>query len=102
MIRHSYLEDSIESQIKRAQHALDLIKDEEIKSWLSLILETLKNGKYVRVKEVQGNFVDVSAIAFTQAYASFFDVYNHIDLFNTSTEPIIIDELRYVLKCSNY
>ena len=90
-------EDSFESQIRRAEASLDLIESKEIKAWLTCILEILKKGKYARVQMLTGKCVDVSKIAFTIAFASFFDVYNHIEMFNISIQPIMVEELKYTL-----
>lgn len=52
--------------------------------WLSYILNALKMGKYARIQTISGDFMDVSVIAYTDMFASFFDVYNHREKFNTS------------------
>ena len=90
-------EDSFESQVRRAEASLDLIESKEIKAWLSCILDILKKGKYARVQMLSGKYIDVSKIAFTLAFASFFDVYNHIEMFNISIQPVLVDELKYTL-----
>lgn len=90
-------EDSFESQIRRAEASLDLVESKEIRAWLSCILEILKKGKYARVQMLSGKYIDVSKIAFTIAFASFFDVYNHIEMFNISIQPIMVEELKYTL-----
>ena len=95
-------EESIESQIDRAENAISKIENEEVKAWLSCILDVLKMRNYVRVKEISGDLVDVAAIAYTYGFASFFDVYNHIELFDTTIQPLYIEELQYTLKTNNY
>ena len=95
-------EESIESQIDRAENAISKIENEEVKAWLSCILDVLKMRNYVRVKELSGDLVDVAAIAYTFGFASFFDVYNHIELFDTTIQPLYIEELQYTLKTNNY
>ena len=95
-------EESIESQIDRAERAITQIENEEVKAWLSCILDVLKMRNYVRVKELSGDLVDVAAIAYTYGFASFFDVYNHIELFDTTIQPLYIEELQYTLKTNNY
>lgn len=95
-------EESIESQIDRAENAISKIENEEVKAWLSCILDVLKMRNYVRVKELSGDLVDVAAIAYTYGFASFFDVYNHIELFDTTIQPLYIEELQYTLKTNNY
>ena len=95
-------EESIESQIDRAERAITQIEKEEVKAWLSCILDVLKMRNYVRVKELSGDLVDVADIAYTFGFASFFDVYNHIELFDISIQPLYIEELQYTLKTNNY
>ena len=88
-------EDSFESQIKRAEMAINRIESDEMRVWLSCILNALKMGKYARIQTISGDFIDVEAIAFTHAFASFFDVYNHREKFNTSIQPVLVEELQY-------
>ena len=92
---HMIPRDSFESQIKRAESAINRIESDEMRVWLSCILNALKMGKYVRIQTISGNFMDVSAIAYTHMFASFFDVYNHIKMFNTSIQPVLVEELKY-------
>ena len=87
--------DSFESQIKRAESAINQIESNEMRVWLSCILNALKMGKYARIQTISGDFIDVEAIAFTHAFCSFFDVYNHIEKFNTSIQPVLVEELQY-------
>ncbi len=86
--------DSFESQIKRAESAINQIESDEMRVWLSCILNALKMGKYARIQTISGDFMDVSAIAYTHMFASFFDVYNHIEKFNTSIQPVLVEELQ--------
>ena len=95
-------EDSFESQIKRAEMAINRIESDEMRVWLSCILNALKMGKYARIQTISGDFIDVEAIAFTHAFASFFDVYNHREKFNTSIRPVLVEEIQYTLKRNNY
>ena len=92
---YRFLEDSFESQIKRAESAINRIESDEMRVWLSCILNALKMGKYARIQTISGDFIDVEAIAFTHAFCSFFDVYNHIEKFNTSIMPVLVEELQY-------
>ena len=87
--------DSFESQIKRAEKAINQIESDEMRVWLSCILNALKMGKYARIQTILGDFMDVSAIAYTYTFASFFDVYNHRKKFNTSIQPVLVEELQY-------
>ena len=90
--------DSFESQIKRAESAINRIESDEMRVWLSCILNALKMGKYARIQTISGNFMDVSAIAYTRMFASFFDVYNHREKFNTSIQPVLVEELQLQYK----
>lgn len=93
MIRIS--KDSFESQIKRAERAINQIESDEMRVWLSCILNTLKMGKYARIQTISGDFMDVSAIAYTHMFASFFDIYSHREKFNTSIQPVLVEELQF-------
>ena len=95
MILRDSLRDSFESQIKRAESAINRIESDEMRVWLSCILNALKMGKYARIQTISGDFMDVSAIAYTHMFASFFDVYNHIEKFNTSIQPVLVEELQF-------
>ena len=95
---YMFPEDSFESQIKRAERAINRIESDEMRVWLSFILNALKMGKYARIQTISGDFIDVEAIAFTHAFCSFFDVYNHIEKFNTSIQPVLVEEIQYTLK----
>ena len=92
---YRFPEDSFKSQIKRAESAINEIESNEMRVWLSCILNALKMGKYARIQTISGDFIDVEAIAFTHAFCSFFDVYNHIEKFNTSIQPVLVEELQY-------
>lgn len=41
--------DSFESQIKRAENAIKSIENDEMRVWLSCILNALKTHKYARI-----------------------------------------------------
>ena len=43
-------EDSFESQIKRAERVINRIESDEMRVWLSCILNALKMGKYGRIQ----------------------------------------------------
>lgn len=89
--------DSFESQIKRAENAIKSIENDEVRVWLSDILNALKTRKYARIQTLSECFIDVSAVAHTYEYASFFDVYNHIEKFNTSIQPVLVEKLQFAL-----
>ena len=92
---YRFPEETFESQRKRAESAINQIESDEMRVWLSCILNALKMGKYARIQTISGDFIDVEAIAFTHAFCSFFDVYNHIEKFNTSIQPVLVEELQY-------
>ena len=92
---YRFPEETFESQIKRAESAINRIESDEMRVWSSCILNALKMGKYARIQTISGDFIDVEAIAFTHAFCSFFDVYNHIEKFNTSIQPVLVEELQY-------
>lgn len=94
---YRFPEDSFESQIKRAESAINRIESDEMRVWLSGILNALKMGKYARIQTKSEHFIDVSKIAYTYEYASFFDVYNHIDEFDTTIKPVMVEKLKYRL-----
>jgi hypothetical protein len=94
---YRFPEDSFESQIKRAESAINRIESDEMRVWLSGILNALKMGKYARIQTKSEHFIDVSAIAYTYEYASFFDVYNHIEEFDTTIKPVMVEKLEYRL-----
>ena len=71
---------------------------EDQRTWLKELLDILKQHKYATVKMKDGQAVDVSKIANTYEYASFFDVYNHINIFDIDTKPTIIEELHNKLR----
>lgn len=92
---YRFPEETFESQIKRAESVINRIESDEMRVWLSCVLNALKMGKYARIQTISGDFIDVEAIAFTHAFCSFFDVYNHIEKFNTSIQPVLVEELQY-------
>ena len=64
----------------------------EEKKWLTSIIFILEKKGYARVM-ADGCFIDIEALRGTDRYASFYDVYNRIENFNTSVMPIKINEL---------
>lgn len=81
-------------KVQQAQYAIDILTDDKKKAWLQKILDLLKEQKYVIICDEFGFKLDVSEIANTHYYLSFFDVYNFIRNFNTDIEPIETDQLR--------
>lgn len=104
-----------EQMCEHADHAIDTLHDawkttrcvvgmnvpEEQCTWLKELLDILKQQKYATVKMKDGQLVDVSKIANTYEYASFFDVYNHINSFDIDTKPTIIEELHNKIRYNN-
>ena len=100
--------------ISRAQNAIDNYKSKigGSKNYFQKILDILKDGKYVRIQLYTKysfnydeydkrnefvDFVDIQAIANTDSYASFFDIFNHEYMIDFDFEPIHIDKLEYKL-----
>ena len=100
--------------ISRAQNAIDNYKSKigGSKNYFQKILDILKDGKYVRIQLYTKysfnydeydkrnefvDFVDIQAIANTDSYASFFDIFNHEYMIDFDFEPIPIDKLEYKL-----
>ncbi len=89
--------DTYEMQVKRAENALKSIENDEMRVWLSDILNILKMRKYARIMTETKHYIDVSAIAYTYEFASFFDVYNHREKFDTTIKPVLVEKLKYRL-----
>jgi hypothetical protein len=85
--------DSIENQIKRAEHAInDLSKTPNECEWFQILLDLLKDEKSAVVYGKNGKPLQVTRIAHTMYTASFFDVYNIRHLINFEIKPEEIDE----------
>lgn len=85
--------DTIENQIKRAEHAInDLSKNPNECEWFQILLDLLKNKKSAVVYGKNGKPLRVTRIAHTMYSASFFDVYNIRRLINFEIKPKEIDE----------
>lgn len=70
--------------------------------WLQKLLDILKEKKYATIQLKNGNLIDVSAIAYTHDFLSFFDVINHLGYFDSNIEPIITEELTNRIKYNLY
>jgi len=96
--------------ITSAQNAINIYSGS--KTWFQKLLDILKDGKYARIKlytksnfnydeydrkEEFTDFVNVETIAYTDIYASFFDIFNHEYMVDFDFEPIAIDKLEYML-----
>lgn len=55
----------------------------------------LKEKGYARVTLKDSSLLDVSKIAYTCRYASFFDIFNNSNLIDLSILPVEITELEY-------
>ena len=47
---YRFPEETFESQIKRAESSINQIESNEMRVWLSCILNALKMGKYARIQ----------------------------------------------------
>ena len=87
---------------------LDFNSTERI--WFTKLLDILKSGKFARImlnKPYPGHKIDdyvdnyywcdVQKIAHTSRFASFFDIYNHMNMVDMNVEPFVVDECKYVL-----
>ena len=105
---------SLDILIPRAQSAINNYKSKigGDSKWFQKILDILKKEKYVRIKlytryafnyddwdhkEDFTDYVDISKIANTNDFASFFDIFNHENMIDFDFEPIEIDKLKYKL-----
>jgi hypothetical protein len=85
--------DTIENQIKRAEHAInDLSKNPNGCEWFQILLDLLKDNKSAVVYGKNGKPLRVTRIAYTMYSASFFDVYNIRRLINFEIKPEEIGE----------
>ena len=85
--------DTIENQIKRAEHAInDLSKNPNECEWFQILLELLKDNKSAVVYGKNGKPLRVTRIAHTMYTASFFDVYHIRRLINFEIKPEEIGE----------
>ena len=84
--------DTLENQIERAQKAVDECS-EEYKIWCQTLLDILKRCRFATVVSKTGVAIDVQRIAYTDTWASFFDVYNQLHRFEPSVLPVEAEEL---------
>ena len=84
--------DTFENQIERAQRAVDECQ-EEYKEWCQTLLDILKQCRFATVVSKTGISIDVQRIAYTNTWASFFDVFNQIRKFDISILPVETEEL---------
>ena len=86
--------DTIENQIKRAEHAVnDLSKNPNECEWFQILLDLLKDDKIAVVYGKNGKPLRVTRIARTfYLTASFFDVYHIRHLIDFEIKPEEIDK----------
>lgn len=85
---------NFEQMVESAQKAIDGPYYTQYAEWLQSLLDILKEGKYATIQAKNGTFLDVSKIANTHDYASFFDVVNQINRFDTTIEPKVTGKLK--------
>ena len=83
---------SFEDQVINAQKAVDDC-NEEYKLWFQILLDILKQHKFATIVSKTGIFIDVQRIAYTNTWASFFDVYNQLHRFDLNVLPVEVEEL---------
>ena len=88
--------EPIESQINRAQKIID--EYEGNKKYFQIILDLLKDDKCVRVKLKNGNSIDVTEIAYTYSYGSWFDIINIDHLIDMSILPVEVSKPQHTYK----
>lgn len=84
--------DPIEKQIERAERAINQRIDSKEKEWLTKLLNILKDDVVATVYDKSGKALDVTKIAHTYAFASFFDVYHLINRMDLEVDPIVLDD----------
>lgn len=87
--------EPFDSQCNRAQDAINNCFSEDIRNWIQVLLNILIEKGYARVILKDGSLLDVSKIAYTCRYTSFFDIFNNSNLIDLSILPVKITELEY-------
>lgn len=93
--------DSFDNQCQRAQKVVDSCSSEDVRLWYQNLLDILKTKRYARVRLKDGSSLDVQRIAYTNAYASFFDCFNTDHLIDLSVRPALIEKLEFTIKYSH-
>lgn len=84
--------DPVETQIERAEQAINnQLIDSKEKEWFTKLLNILKDNAIATVYDKNGKTLDVTKIAHTNTYASFFDIYSLKNRIDLEIEPIVID-----------
>lgn len=90
--------DTFDKQIERAQIYIDKCDSEKYKQWFQILLNILKLKKYATIIYNDGTLIDVERIAYTNSFASFFDVVNIYYKVNVNILPIETQELKKYYK----
>lgn len=85
---------SFDEMLNAAQKAISKHSDAVQATWMQKLLDILKDGKYATIRTLTDKVVDVSRIAHTYQYLSFFDAVNDIVRFDTTVEPIVTNQLK--------
>lgn len=93
MYNEKYLRyDHVENQIERAELAINnQLIDSKEKEWFTKLLNILKDNKIATVYDKNGKALDVTKIAHTISYMSFFDVYSLRNRMDLEIDPLVID-----------
>ena len=86
---------SYEDIVNIAQNAVNQSKT-ECKQWLQILLNILKDKKYATIKLKNNKLIDVAHIARTYMYASFFDVFNSISIYDLKYLPQETQKLKHL------
>lgn len=84
--------NSFENKVKRAERTISDILEPTKRDWFDDLLSILKGGNTATVVGKNGKLLDVTRIAGTFEYASFFDVFNIYHLIDTSVKPVQRDK----------
>lgn len=88
--------------VTRAEEAINGIKDLQEREWFIKLLDILKKNSFATVHGKNGRLLDVTHIANTNTWASFFDIFNIINLIDIKIEPEEIKEETPSLNRSYY
>lgn len=78
--------------VTRAEEAINGIKDLQEREWFNKLLDILKKNSVATVHGKNGRLLDVTRIANTYTWASFFDIFSIINLIDIKIEPEEIKE----------
>lgn len=83
-----------DEMLNAAQKTINKHSDAVQAMWMQKLLDILKDGKYATIRTLTDKAVDVSRIAHTYQYLSFFDVVSNIGRFDTTVEPIVTNQIK--------